>query len=96
MVNDSYGMMMYGPQRWAAIKAANGQQLGWSWGGIWDGIKSIGNWSINTFVKSQQTGVYKDVAAAAVMQQQQTTKTIFTAAAVVGVGLVLASVLKSN
>lgn len=96
MVNDSYGMMMYGPQRWAAIKAANGQQLGWSWGGIWDGIKSIGNWGINTFVKSQETGVYKDVAAAAVMQQQQTTKTILTAAAVVGVGLVLASVLKSN
>lgn len=96
MVNDSYGMMMYGPQRWAAIKAANGQQLGWSWGGIWDGIKSIGNWGINTFVKSQETGVYKDVAAAAVMQQQQTTKTILTAAAVVGVGMVLASVLKSN
>lgn len=96
MVNDSYGMMMYGPQRWAAIKAANGQQLGWSWGGIWDGIKSIGNWGINTFVKSQETGVYKDVAAAAVMQQQQTTKTILTAAAVVTVGLVVASVLKSK
>lgn len=96
MTNEKYGVMMYGPQRWAAIKAANGQQLGWSWGGIWDGIKSIGNWGINTFVKSQETGVYKDVAAAAVMQQQQTTKTILTAAAVVGVGLVLASVLKSN
>ena len=49
-----------------------------------------------SFIKSQETGVYKDVAAAAVMQQQQTTKTIMTAAAVVGVGLVLASVLKSN
>ena len=44
MTNEQYGVMMYGPQRWAAIKAANGQQLGWSWGGIWDGIKSIGNW----------------------------------------------------
>lgn len=96
MTKEQYGMMMYGPQRWAYIKAANGQQLGWSWGGIWGGIKSIGNWGINTFVKSQETGVYKDVAAAAVMQQQQTTKTILTAAAVVGVGLVLASVLKSN
>lgn len=96
MVNDSYGVMMYGPQRWAAIKAANGQQLGWSWGGIWDGIKSIGNWGIDTFIKSEQTGVYKDVAAAAVMQQQQTTKTILTAAAVVGVGLVLASVIKGK
>lgn len=96
MVNEQYGAMMYGPQRWAAIKAANGQQLGWSWGGIWDGLKSIGNWGINTFVKSQQTGVYKDVAAAAVMQQQQTTKTILTAAAVVGVGLVLASVIKGE
>lgn len=96
MTREEYGMMMYGPDRWAAIKRANGQQLGWSWGGIWDGIKSIGNWGIDTFVKSQQTGVYKDVAAAAVMQQQQTTKTILTAAAVVGVGLVLASVLKSN
>lgn len=96
MVNEQYGAMMYGPQRWAAIKAANGQQLGWSWGGIWDGIKSIGSWGIDTFVKSQETGVYKDVAAAAVMQQQQTTKTILTAAAVVGVGIVLASVFKSN
>lgn len=96
MTRDQYGVMMYGPQRWAAIKAANGQQLGWSWGGLWDGIKSIGNWGINTFVKSQQTGVYKDVAAAAVMQQQQTTKTILTAAAVVGVGLVLASVIKGK
>lgn len=96
MNNEQYGVMMYGPQRWAAIKAANGQQLGWSWGGIWDGIKSIGNWGINTFVKSQQTGVYKDVATTAILQQQQTTKTILTAAAVVGVGLVLASVLKSN
>lgn len=96
MFNDSYGVMMYGPQRWAAIKAANGQQLGWSWGGIWDGIKSIGNWGIDTFIKSEQTGVYKDVAAAAVMQQQQTTKTILTAAAVVGVGLVLASVIKGK
>lgn len=96
MVNEQYGAMMYGPQRWAAIKAANGQQLGWSWGGIWDGIKSIGSWGFDTFVKSQQTGVYKDVAAAAVLQQQQTTKTIMTAAAVVGVGLVLASVFKSN
>lgn len=96
MNRDQYGVMMYGPQRWAAIKAANGQQLGWSWGGIWDGIKSIGNWGIDTFIKSQQTGVYKDVAAVAVMQQQQTTKTIMTAAAVIGVGLVLASALKSN
>lgn len=96
MTREQYGVMMYGPQRWEAIKAANGQQLGWSWGGIWDGIKSIGNWGIDTFIKSQQTGVYKDVAAAAVMQQQQTTKTIMTAAAVIGVGLVLASALKSN
>lgn len=96
MNNEQYGVMMYGPQRWAAIKAANGQQLGWSWGGIWDGVKSIGNWGINTFVKSQQTGVYKDVAAAAVLQQQQTTKNILTAAAVVSVGLVVASVLKSK
>lgn len=96
MTNYQYGVMMYGPQRWDAIKAANGQQLGWSWGGIWDGVKSIGNWGINTFVKSQQTGVYKDVAAAAVMQQQQTTKTILTAAAVVSVGLVLASVIKGK
>lgn len=96
MTNEQFGVMMYGPQRWAAIKAANGQQLGWSWGGLWDGIKSIGNWGINTFVKSQQTGVYKDVAAAAVMQQQQTTKTILTAAAVVGVGLVLASFIKGK
>lgn len=96
MTREQYGVMMYGPQLWAAIKAANGQQLGWSWGGIWDGIKSIGNWGIDTFIKSEQTGVYKDVAAAAVMQQQQTTKTIMTAAAVIGVGLVLASALKSN
>lgn len=96
MNNEQYGMMMYGPQRWEAIKAANGQQLGWSWGGLWDGVKSIGNWGIKTFIKSEQTGVYKDVAAAAVMQQQQTTKTILTAAAVVGVGLVLASVLKGK
>lgn len=96
MTNEQYGMMMYGPQRWAAIKRANGQQLGWSWGGIWDGIKSIGNWGIDTFVSSKQTGVYKDVAAAAVLQQQQTTKNILTAVAVIGVGLVLASALKSN
>ena len=87
---------MYGPQRWAAIKAANGKQLGWSWGGIWDGIKSIGNWGINTFVKSEQTGVYKDVAATALLQQQQTTKTIMTAAAVIGVGLVVASAIKGK
>lgn len=96
MINEQCGVMMYGPQRWAAIKAANGQQLGWSWGGIWDGIKSIGSWGLDTFIKSQETGVYKDVAAAAVLQQQQTTKTIMTAAAVIGVGLVLASVIKGN
>lgn len=88
--------MMYGPQRWAAIKAANGQQLGWTWAGVWDGIKSIGNWGLNTFIKSEQTSVYKDVASAAVMQQQQMTKTIFTAAAVIGVGLVAASIIKSK
>lgn len=87
---------MYGPQRWEAIKAANGQQLGWSWGGIWDGIKSIGNWGINTFVKSEQTGVYKDVATTALLQQQQTTKTIMTAAAVIGIGLVVASAIKDK
>ena len=72
MINEQYGVMMYGPQRWAAIKAANGQQLGWSWGGIWDGVKSIGNWGIKTFIKSEQTGAYKAVAAAAGTQQQQT------------------------
>ena len=96
MTNEQYGVMMYGPQRWEAIKRANGQQLGWSWGGIWDGLKSIGNWGIDIFVSSKQTGVYKDVAAAALEQQKQTTKNVLTAAAVVGVGLVLASALKSK
>lgn len=96
MTSEQYGVMMYGPQRWAAIKAANAQQLGWGWDDIWSGVKKIGNWGLNTFIKSQQTGVYKDVAAAAVMQQQQMTKNILTAAAVVGVGLVVASVLKSK
>lgn len=94
MTNEQYGVMMYGPQRWAAIKAANGQQLGWSWSDIGNGLKSIGNWGIKTFTESQKAGVYKDVAAAATLQQQTLTKNIITAAALLAVGFVTVSLLK--
>ena len=96
MDNNYYGVMMYGPQRWAAIKAANGQQLGWSWSSIGSGIANIGKGALNIFTASKQTEAYKTLAEQQAAERAALVNTAIKAIAVVGIGLAVASVIKSN
>lgn len=94
MTNEQYGVMMYGPQRWAAIKAANGQQLGWSFSSIGSGILNIGKTALDWWTGSQKTSVYKDVAAQATLERQQLVNNVLKWGAILAIGVVAAKALK--
>lgn len=96
MTNEQYGVMMYGPQRWAAIKRANGQQLGWTWSDIGSGLLNVGKGALNIFTASKQTEAYKTLAEQQAAERAALVNTAIKAVAVVSIGLVVASALKSN
>lgn len=96
MTNEQYGVMIYGPQRWAAVKRANGQQLGWSWSSIGSGIVNIGKGALDIFTASKQTEAYKTLAEQQAAERAALVNTAIKAVAVIGIGLAVATVLKSN
>ena len=94
MANNKYGVLMYGPQRWAAVKRANAQQLGWSWGDIGSGIANIGKSALNIFTASQQTETYKSLAEQQAAERAALVNTAFKAVAVISAILVVGNALK--
>lgn len=94
MNREQYGVMMYGPQRWAAIKAANGQQLGWTISTIGSGILNIGKTALDWWSDSKKTSVYKDVAAQATLERQQIVNNVLKWGAILAIGVVAVKALK--
>ena len=90
------GIMMCAPQRWNAAKVGNCSQLGWSWGDIGSGLKSIGKWGLNTFVSAQQTESYKAIAEQQAKERAELLNLGFKAAAAVAIAVVVVNIVKGR
>lgn len=89
-IDDRKGVLMYGPQKWAAIKRAqaNAQPVG----DVLDVFKNIGSTALSIWTRAESASA----AAAAAQQREQQFNNILKWGAIGAFTLIGLSILRSN
>ena len=87
-INNSMGVKIYGPQRWAAMTRANNAQLG-AW---YDPFVSIFKYGLKTYTQAESASA----AAAAAAAKEQQFANLVKWGGLAAVALVALTVLKSK
>lgn len=89
-IDDKKGVLMYGPQKWAAIKSAqaNAQPVG----DVLDVLKKIGSTALSIWTRSEAASA----ASAAAAAREQQFNNILKWGGIAAVSLVALTILKSG